>query len=148
MEHRRAEDQYRRIGLAAPALLLIPETGDPTLALLPPSGPPPRAYLQAAIRTAGAVALVLTCEAWAINVPDDVGSGPIEALPLPARDPRREGAIVSFGVLPTPDGPLSVIRGTRIRRGAFGTVLEPEPDTYSSVRTGDGTTAWLASLFD
>jgi hypothetical protein len=138
--HTVAQTQWRQAARADSTLVYLPEHGQPTLQLLVCGAPPATADAARTARELGAVALVLTGEAWGMVMPTEkAGRLPSADRPRPSESPERYEAILTTAV--GADG-LTVLRETRITTGAFGRTLTPS-QLSDPGQNPDGLASWM-----
>ena len=138
--HTVAQTQWRQVAHADSTLVYVPEHGQPTLQVLLGGTPPATNDAARTARELGAVALILTAEAWGMFMPTEKAARlPTADRPRPAESPDRYEAIVTTAV--RADG-LTVLRETRITTGAFGRTLAPS-QLSDPGQNPDGLAAWM-----
>lgn len=138
--HTVAQTQWRQTAHADSTLVYLPEHGQPTLQVLIGGTPPATNDAARTAREVGAVALILTAEAWGVFLPTEKAARlPTADRPRPSENPERYEAILTTAV--RADG-LTVLRETRITTGAFGRTLAPSQLTDPG-QNPDGLAAWM-----
>lgn len=143
--HAAAEDAHRTDGIAAMAALFVPPEG-PAQFYFFPEGLPPAEVLAALVRDVGAAGIAVTGEVWE-SEPGIPGTILVDMafddMPLPANDPNATEAIVTTAAGVGADGPIKLLRRTRIDRTGHGRALHEAVDLTTTIRD-DGLAALLA----
>jgi hypothetical protein len=142
--HDAAEQAHRTDGVAMMAALFVPPEG-PAVFCHFPEGLPPAEVLAAIVRDTGAAGIAVTGEVWE-SEPGIPGTILVDMafddMPLPANDPNATEAIVTTAAGLGPDGPIKLLRRTRIDRTGHGTTLHAAVDLNTAIRD-DGLAALL-----
>ena len=142
--HDAAEQAHRTEGVATMAALFVPPQG-PAVFCHFPEGLPPAEVLAAIVRDTGAAGIAVTGEVWE-SEPGIPGTVLIDMafddMPRPANDPNATEAIVTTAAGLGADGPIKLLRRTRIDRAGHGTALHMAVDLNTAIRD-DGLAALL-----
>jgi hypothetical protein len=143
--HDDAEQTHRADGVATMAALFVPPEG-PAVFCHFPEGLPPAEVLAAIVRDTGAAGIAVTGEVWE-SEPGIPGTILVDMafddMLLPANDPSATEAIVTTAAGLGTDGPIKLLRRTRIDRTGHSTVLHEAVDLNTAIRD-DGLAALLA----
>ena len=143
--HAAAEQAHRTDGVATMAALFVPPEG-PAHFYYFPEGLPAAEVLAAIVRDSGAAGIAVTGEVWE-SEPGIPGTILVDMafddMPLPANDPNVTEAIFTTAAGLGDDGPIKLLRRTRINRTGNGPELHEAVDLKTGIRD-DGLAALLA----